>query len=634
MLSKLYGYTGKVLRVDLTKGESVSEALDEDTLRKYVGGATLGVNFLYDEVPPGIEWFAPENRIFIGSGPLGGTRVGGSGTIAVVTKGALTNGIASSQANGFFGAFLRSSGFDALIVQGCAPEWTYLYIHNGTAEMRDARHLVGKNTFEIDSMIKEELGKKERQISVVSIGPAGEHLIKFACISADRGHMAAHNGVGAVMGSKKLKAIAVDRGRNPVPLKDKDSLSRLVKEIIANTLSDRFYREVNTEGTIGGVFRSAKGGFIPVKNYTTSIHPFSNDREKLQTYSSQYIRPKFKAKPTPCWACSTKHCHTLEITEGKYMGRVMEEPEFECMGSFSSLVGIDDVTMTLVLASEVDRLGMDVNESGYVISFLMECYEKGVLTRKDMDGLEMTWGNGEAIMAMLNKIANRQGFGDVMAEGVMRAAQHIGGEAPTMAVHTQKGNTPRSHDHRVRWLEFFSTCVSNLGTLETQYHGPYKLLGLPDLYGSPKAEELFSPEVISTVEAKLKGAMVFEDSVVTCRFQTATALELLCQAVNAATGWDMDYQEAMVVGRRAVNLARLFNLRHGIAPELDRPSIRYGSTPVDGVAAGVGIMPHWDKMLQNYYCLMGWDERGRPLLETLRALGLERKLEALSFPTK
>jgi len=244
------------------------------------------------------------------------------------------------------------------------------------------------------------------------------------------------------------------------------------------------------------------------------------------------------------------------------------------MGSFSSLVGIDDVTTTIVSASEVDRLGMDVNESGWVIAFLMECYEKGILTKKDTDGLEMTWGNGEAIMVMLNKIANRQGIGDVMAEGVMRAAQHIGGEAPNLAIHTQKGNTPRSHDHRVRWLEFFSTCVSNLGTLETQYHGPYKLLGLPDLYSAPKAEELFNPEVISTVEAKLKGAMVFEDSLVTCRFQTATALELLCQAVNAATGWDMDYQEAMVVGRRAVNLARLFNLRYGIAPELGRPSVR------------------------------------------------------------
>jgi len=313
----------------------------------------------------------------------------------------------------------------------------------------------------------------------------------------------------------------------------------------------------------------------------------------------------------------------MEITEGKYAGRVVEEPEYEGMASFSSLVGIDDVTMTVVLASEVDRLGMDTNETGWVIAWLMECYEKRILTKEDTDGLEMTWGNGEAIMAMLNKIANRQGFGNVLAEGVMRAAQHVGGEATKLAIHTQKGNTPRSHDHRVQWLEMFDTCVSNTGTLETHGKAPYKLLGLPETY------DTFDPEVISTVEAKIKGAMMFEDSLVTCRYQTATALELLCQAVNSATGWNMDFQEALVVGRRAANLARAFNLRHGISAELDHPSMRYGSTPLNGVAAGRGIIPHWDKMLHNYYNLMGWDEKGRPVAETLRSLGLENTIPHL-----
>lgn len=620
-LAQSHGYTGKVLRVDLTNGKMISETLDEATLRKYIGGASLGIKFLYDEVPPGVEWSDPENRLFFGSGPLGGTRIGGSGTIAVVTKGALTNGIASSQANGFFGAFLRFSGFDSILVQGATPNWVYLYIHDGTAELRDARHLAGKNTSEVDHMIKEELQKKDREISVLSIGPAGENLVRFACIFADMGHIAAHNGVGAVMGSKKLKAIAVDRGRSAVPLRDKQTLSRLAKEILANMLADKFYNMIATEGSVGGVVFTTKAGFIPVKNYTTSIHAI--DPDKLNTYSSQSIRLKFKAKPAPCWACPTKHCHTMEITEGKYAGRVVEEPEYEGMASFSSLVGIDDVTMTVVLASEVDRLGMDTNETGWVIAWLMECYEKRILTKEDTDGLEMTWGNGEAIMAMLNKIANRQGFGNVLAEGVMRAAQHVGGEATKLAIHTQKGNTPRSHDHRVQWLEMFDTCVSNTGTLETHGKAPYKLLGLPETY------DTFDPEVISTVEAKIKGAMMFEDSLVTCRYQTATALELLCQAVNSATGWNMDFQEALVVGRRAANLARAFNLRHGISAELDHPSMRYGSTPLNGVAAGRGIIPHWDKMLHNYYNLMGWDEKGRPVAETLRSLGLENTIPHL-----
>lgn len=613
---QIYGYAGKIIRVNLTKGESTIELLDEGFLRKYIGGATLGIKFLYDEVSPGTEWSDPENRLFLGSGPLGGTRVGGSGAIAVVTKGALTNGVASTQANGFFGAFLRFSGFDGIILQGSAPQWVYLYIHDGTAELRNASHLMGKNTYEVDRTIRHELRKGDRELSVLSIGPAGENLVRFACIFTDMGHIAAHNGVGAVMGSKKLKAIAIDRGQNAVPLKDKQALSRLAKEILASTLSDKFYDSIAKEGTLPAIITATNVGFIPVKNYTTSVHAITPD--KLNTYSPQSIRTKFKAKPSPCWACSSKHCHMGEITEGKYAGRIVEEPEYEGLAAFSSLVGIDDVTMSVVLANEVDRLGMDTNEAGWIIAWIIECYEKGILNKDITDGLEMTWGNGEAIMDMLNKIASRQGFGNILAEGVMRAARHIGGEASTLAIYTLKGNTPRTHDHRAMWLELFDTCVSSTGTLETQSKAPYKLLGLSEAY------DTFNHEMVSTVEARIKGAMIFEDSMVTCRFQTATALELICQAVNAATGWNMDSQEAMVVGRRAVNLARAFNWRQGIGAELDAPSLRYGSTPLDGIAEGRGIMHHWDNMLHNYYNLMGWDEKtGKPRPETLRSLGLD-----------
>jgi aldehyde:ferredoxin oxidoreductase len=200
----------------------------------------------------------------------------------------------------------------------------------------------------------------------------------------------------------------------------------------------------------------------------------------------------------------------------------------------------------------------------------------------------------------------------------MRAAQQIGGEALNLAIHTQKGNTPRGHDHRAMWFELFDTCVSNLGTIEA--HGasvPYKLLGLSPL------SDPFDPEAVSTIVAKSKGAMIFVDSLVTCRFQTLCQLDLLSQAVNAATGWDFDFQEAMTIGKRAVNLARVFNLRHGISAKLDAPSVRYGSTPVDGVVAGRGILEHWDNMLLNYYKHMGWDENGQPLPETLKKLGLD-----------
>ncbi len=610
-----YGYANAILRVDLSQRTAAPMSFNEAFLRKYVGGATLGIRIVFDEVPPGVSWDNPENRMFIGSGPLGGTRVGGSGGIAVVTKGPETNGMASSQANGFFGAFLRFSGFDGIILQGASPGWVYLYIHDGIAEFRDAAHLAGKNTFETDSIIKEELDKKERDSSVLCIGPAGENLVKIACISVDKGHIAAHNGVGAVMGSKKLKAIIVDRGKKALPIKDKEALAELAKKILANTRSDKWLDMTFREGTVGGVPIATKGGYIPTRNYTTSVHVMAP--EIMETYSTDSIRTRFNATSSPCWACSARHCGMMEIQEGKYKGRRFEEPEYEGMAACSSLIGVSDVTTSLVLASEIDWLGMDINETGYLMAWVIECYEKGILTENDTDGLQMTWGNGEALMAMLGKTARREGFGNILAEGVMRAARHVGKGSTEMAVHTMKGNPVRGHDHRIQWPELFSTSVSNVGTIETHKGAPYQALGLNPAF------DQFDPEAVSTVEAKIKGAMLFEDSMVTCRFNTSCAIPLICEAVNAATGWDMDLDEAMKVGKRAANLARVFNLRHGISPELDRPSPRYGSTPVDGIAEGKGIMPHWDNMLQNYYRLMGWDPSGRPLPETLIDLGLD-----------
>ncbi|MBN2061011.1 MAG: hypothetical protein JW882_11420 [Deltaproteobacteria bacterium] len=615
---RINGYAGRIMRVNLTAGIITGERLDEALLRKYVGGATLGIKFIYDEVPPDVKWSDPENRIFIGTGPLGGTRVEGSGGCAVVSKGPLTNGMASTQANGFFGAFLRFSGFDGIILHGASPKLSYLYIHDGSAEIKDATHLAGINTQEADRMIKEELEKKDKELSVLCIGPAGEKLVRFAGILVDLGHAAAHNGVGAVMGSKNLKAIAVARGsKDSIPLKDPEGLSNVARELHKNTYNGPYGKGILLEGTCGpNVWPSLQTGGLPVKNYTTSINVM--DEEKLQAYAPLKIREKFDAKKNPCWACSAKHCHIMRIKDGKYSGRIVEEPEGEGMSEFSSNVGISDVTMSLVINDEVDRLGFDMNEAGWVISWVMECYEKRILSQDDIDGLEMNWGNGEAIMTMLHKIADREGFGDVLAEGVMRAARHVGGLAQNMAIHTMKGNTPRGHDHRYNWFEMFDTCVSNLGTLETKGVNPLKLLGLPEGY------DRFDPEMVSTVEAVVKGIMLFEDSMYACHFNTSGAIDLLVLAVNAATGWNMDVQEGIKVGKRAVNIARAFNMLNGIGAELDRPSIRYGSTPLDGDLAGKGIMPHWDKMLANYYKLMGWDEKtGKPLPQTLSDLGLE-----------
>ena len=288
-------YEMRILRVDLSNKQISEEQINHEVVRKYVGGTGLGAKFLYEEVPPGVEWSDPDNRIMIFTGPLAGTKVAGSVNFSVVSKGPMTNMAGASQANGFFGVFLRTSGFDGIVIHGTSRKWTSLHIHDGTAELVDANHLIGKDTWETEGSIRHELGKK---CSVFSIGPAGENLVRFACIVGDHGHVAAHNGLGAVMGSKKLKAVSVERGKKRIRVADPDRLSEKAKALFENNM--KFGFAGNTEGFIKwGTPRSIptyhRTGWLPVRNYTTNIFP---EHEK---FSGQYIRSHFKITPSPCW---------------------------------------------------------------------------------------------------------------------------------------------------------------------------------------------------------------------------------------------------------------------------------------------------------------------------------------------
>jgi aldehyde:ferredoxin oxidoreductase len=607
-LGKICGYAGKLLRVDLGRKRITEERLDETVLRKYVGGTGLGAKFLYEEVPTSIGCFDPGNRLIWASGPLGATRIPGGGTFSVVTKGCLTGRFSASQANGFFGAYLKLSGLDGIIIQGAANKPVYLYIHDGTAEFRDASHLVGKDTWETDELIKKELGYAKREMSVAGIGPAGENLVKFAAIVADKGHVAGHNGMGGVMGSKRLKAVAVARGKASLPLKDPERISSLAREILESIKNGNISRRLYEYGTLGTYNIVERLGALPIKNYTTNIYP---DKDKLHQFTPDYIRGRFEPKPEPCWACQMHHCHQSTITEGPYKGLVVEEPEFECLSAMGSQIGNTEVASAMMLTNVVDRLGLEINETGWVIGLAMECYEKGLVTKKDTDGLEMTWGNVEAVRALLHKIAHRQGFGDILAEGVMRAAVKIGGEAADFAIHTKSGNTPRGYDHRAYWTEMFDKLTSNTGTLESR---PMAVNPLG----------IFEPEQVVSITASGKGRMSFEDTLGTCRFATLVDTKVLAEAVKAATGWDFNEEEAETVGLRVLNLMRVYNFKHGHSRELEAPSLRYGSAPVDGPAEGKSIVPVLDKMLDSYYERMGWDKKtGKPLPDTLRRLGLE-----------
>ena len=267
---------------------------------------------------------------------------------------------------------------------------------------------------------------------------------------------------------------------------------------------------------------------------------------------------------------------------------------------------------------------MDANEVGWLIGWVMECYEKGILSKRQLDGLEMVWGNVEAVKEILIKISHRQGVGDLLAEGVKRASEEVGGEAVKLGVYTLKGATPRGHDHRARWVEMLDTCVSGTSTIEATFAG-----APTERFGWPPVGVTFSPWEVAAANARINGWFIFVDSLVLCYF-CAIDPGLVTATVNAVTGWNLEPTDAITIGKRTVNLLRLFNLRHGLDTKTEAPSPRYGSTPSDGPAKGYSITPHWPWMVKSYYQAMGWDpETGIPHSHTLQQLDLSEFVEDL-----
>lgn len=605
-------YIGRILRVDLSTGEISEEHFDPGLLRKYVGGAGLGIKILYDEVPPGVGPFDPDNRLIFASGPLGGTRVPGSGNYSVLTKGPLTNLISSAQANGFWGPRLRFAGFDAVVIQGASPEWVYLWVHDGEAELRPAQHLLGADTWDTEDRVKQEVGQD--RASVACIGPSGENLVRFAAVCSDKGHIASTNGPGAVMGSKKLKAIAVF-GPTGVKVHDPDRIKSMRDPWVESAEQSQLGQMMKAVGTLGSFSGIAMGGLLPVKNLTTNLFP------EHPRFNADYIRSHFEYRKRPCWGCSWSHCGTIKVTEGPYAGLEAEEPEYESMAAWSSLVGITDPGMSIKINDVADRLGMDAKEGGFLVSLLMECYEKGVIGPKDTDGLELRWGNGEAVIQLLDNVAHRRGFGDVLAEGTKRAAESIGGDASSFAVYTKQGISPHVHDPRGGWNFLVGQSLSDMGSV--QGRAPDR--PDPDI-GCETPARPFSAEGLSKGMAKGVTRSQFLDTLGMCAYWAlGVRLPIVTDALSAATGWDFTPQEALEVGERITNLQRSFNIRHGATPEKDDViSPRLAQAPVDGPAQGKTIGPVYLQIHHDYYKAMGWDEvTSKPLPETLRRLGLE-----------
>lgn len=609
------GIAGKLLRIDLTKHKTWTDEPSPKEWREYLGGVGIGAKILYEEVPKEADWDHPENRLVLATGPFAGLPVWGTGGLTVVTRGAMTNGGTSTQANGFFGSNLKFSGYDAIVFQGIAPEWVYLFIHNDRVELRDARHLLGKDTWETQQALENELGYNGHQLSVYTSGIAGENKVRFAAIHGDYGHVASKNGVGAVMGAKRVKAVAIVRGDKALKVHDSKGLMQVADTIGYELRTDPTTKGLYAFGTLGGVRNLSKLGVLPMKNYTTNEWPKDVNPD---TWEAQSLRDGFDHRGHQCSACGMHHCHQSVIAEGKHKGEIVDEPEYEGWSGAGWTIGCTDPQQVAWLTTQVDRACVDINEFGWLIGWTMECYEKGYITQEQLGGIDLKWGDAEAANQLLQMIIRREGFGDVLAEGVKRASEHVGGEAADCAVYVMKGSSPRGHDHRGRWEEMLDTALGSTGTLESgQMVAPQEL-------GLPVRINPFDPDAVSRLVAGMLGRRHFEDSLGACIFTTRATLERLCQALNAATGWDYSPEDAMRFGRRTACLLRAFNVRCGIGPDLEKPSKRYGSTPQDGPAKGQDVSQHWEAMVASWYERVGYDRKsGNPKPELLKSLGLD-----------
>ena len=606
------GYCFQFARVNLTERKVFVEPLEPGILADWVGGVGLGAYFLFKEVPTSATPYSEENKVFLFTGPLSGTRFPGSGTFCCVTKSPMTGFSGASQANGFFAAYLKMAGFDGLIIEGASPEPVYLVVADGTVEIRSAAPYWGKGTFETESSILEDHHLTTAGASVYSIGPAGENLVRFAALVGDKGHVAGHNGIGAVLGAKKLKAILTIKGTARVTPANEEQFDDLVKGV---RIKARGYMKgmLSSHGTAGLVLPAYQLGELPIRNLQTST------LEGVENIDGTYFREHFEHRPKTCYMCPIAHNAWVKIKEGPYAGLEAEEPEYENISTMGSNLGIMKADALIYLSYLADDLGLNITEAGWVLSWLMECKEKELLGPYQ-DEVRLTWGDVNGVEEMLLKIAHRKGeLGTLLAEGVMRASRAVGRDAALAAVCTEKGGSPRGHDHRARWTEMIDTCVSSTGTIEATFGRRF-----PAALGEPPIDDFFNHETVSRTIARINGWRQFEDALGTCRFCTGDAPEETVKAVSALTGREMDIHAAAHIGRRIVTLLRIYNCRSGLTKEMERPSHRYGSTPSDGPVKGKGIMPHWEETRRIYYENMGWDpETGIPTAETIRSMGLD-----------
>jgi aldehyde:ferredoxin oxidoreductase len=599
------GITGKILRVDLSKATCAEETYQQEYLRKYVGGDGLAARILYDEVHPGVSALDPENRLVISAGPLAGTRVQAACNISVASKSPVTGfTIYNSHSNGFFAPMLKFSGYDAIIVQGKAEALVYLWIHDGQSEIRDAGQLRGKDTSEVPAILKAEL--REPKLRCMVVGPAGENGVVMASIVNDNCHVNARGGLGMVMGSKNLKAIVV-YGRQKLRIADESRFRKLSYLWRTKNMESPTIQRWSRYGTAGDVGFIYQMGDYPIKNWSTGV------LEGCERLSGQYMVDNMLKRHTSCWGCSIAHSKLIELRYGAFAGIECEMPEYEITSAWGANIGVTDPTVVAKANDMCDKYGLDGLGTSNAISFAMECYEKGLITKEDTGGIDLRFGNFEAALQMIDMIAQRQGFGGILAKGTASAAAYIGGGSEKFAVLIKNMPIPM-HDYRAAWGAALQYAVGSAG---------------PAHEGSPLQAELSGALPRFSIQGKAKVVKqgqerrCFINTLGVCNFGTINVpMEVITGSVTAATGLTFTPEDACQIAMRIVNLRRAFSIRHGLVPEDDTLPYRLLEAPREGGAKGSRI--NLKPMVDEYYDIMGWDRKtGKPYRRTLEELDLK-----------
>ncbi|MEM7031999.1 MAG: aldehyde ferredoxin oxidoreductase family protein [Chloroflexota bacterium] len=618
MTSKTSGYLGKLLFVDLTQGKTREQPLNMSWADQFLGASGLAARYLYDMVSADTDPLGPDNPLIMMTAPLTGTRTPSSSRHAFVAKSPLTRLFGESNIGGYAGHELRRAGYDGLIVTGQATTPVYLLIREGyPPEIRDARHLWGQNTYQTQQSLIDELDDARTRIAC--IGPAGEHCVHFAAIMNADARTAGRTGMGAVMGSKKLKAIAI-RGKGPIPVSDKETFNKTAREALTHLQSDFAIGVLKELGTAGGLEFFEMVGALPSKYWTK---PPGEDALQL---SGAVMAETISTGNTGCWGCFVQCGQEVTVDDGPHPMGTTDGPEYECVVSLGSNLLINDLKDVAYFDLICDSMGLDVISAGAVIGFAHYLYEQGYINPADTGGLELAWGQPNIVITLLNKIAHRQGFGNILADGVRDMETHF--QVPGLGVQVN-GMDPGLHDPR----GFSGMALVYLTSPRGACHNK------SDFY-FVEAGHVFEELDISVEDQHQevgKAALVARhqdyrtmiDASGCCTFVNVP-LEHLTTLFQASLGEPMSLSKLMEIGERIFNLKRLVNLKLGLNPRQDEILPQLLTIPLDGPTNG--FVPNWEAMLQEYYDYRDWDwQTGYPSQAKLTDLGLADLVSVDSF---